>query len=396
MSWERLLQSSLSRRDLLQSAGQIGLAATTLEVLGCSTEPDVLRQSKVALPLDDQERGIGLNSLKFEQAKGLVPQIAALYSESTKSRQKPDEIVANTFIVRGDFYWKGELIDDVPIQDLYALEGIANFREDYPNFDLTEERVKDLASAFRGTNIFFSTIAFVSEENHVFISLDQINRPDPDPAFSEIGHTVNCETASPAIKLRSTLLHELVHREVDAKERPADPKVAAAINRHFKESWEVKTQKGFKVNAKNIKYDYETALLNLLDEFITDYIATNASLANGLKYTPSYTPSDYTNLEVILRAADISPLELHRLHRASDLGEFLRKLGRGIRQNPFAPGRKSSLDQGLEIAYVLSGSIPIQWEKLQENFPKVDPARYGYPDTPFGDIPTQGCLNFLK
>ncbi|MBI2599198.1 hypothetical protein HYW40_03195 [Candidatus Curtissbacteria bacterium] len=406
-----------SRREFIKGAviGTGGLAAAL--TLGCDNKPtanrkqtatprtpeptstpvnlETLRKSSFASEIKKWEDEHGHDNLTLKEAQSQVTSIAGMFAESVGSHFSQQEFIDRTFILHGSFDYQGR---NISAADLFNLEGIRNLKNDYPSLELTEDEARSIAVNFRG-NLFFKALGLHTRERHIFVNLDSMNATDPqEQEFSQIGSTVNCQSARKSVGFRHTLTHEFFHLEVEDGDKPADERLTDSFSLVYKpEPFTPIPQSydGFKVNG-NWPGESLRPFFVWLDELATEHLAVQASIANGLTFTTyGLNPNDLANFEIILKAAGIGPLELSKLHGASNVTEFFTRMGQTAKKDPMT-GHPTALDTGVEISFRLAHTKPILWKSLKEFYPEIDTNSYGYPDNPFRKDVMAGCVNLPK
>ncbi len=405
---ERPLSTVTGRRNLIFGAARLAAGLGAAALIGCSGETpeqktptptakvEGLHKSGWTQKVERAEKSLEEQPLTPEGARSLITPIANLISETMVSKYSPEEIAANTFIVRGDFNFTDRINSNTPIETLMNLEGLRNLRLDYPDLEFPDEdEIRSIVTHFRSNGIFGGgALGFNSGiSNRVYISLDQVNNtPAQISQYTNVATMVDCKPANPAVIFRHAMIHENVHREANEK-TPIDAETLAAFESVTKNTQGIDKLQGFFATLKtgNHLQDSTQAKYNFLDEFVTDYIATKINEANNLPFVGFYyDPHEYANFEIMLKAANISVAELSNMHAHAQLKMFMTRMGQAADKNSKQP-TENPLLVGARVAYVIIQSNVIMWENLKKYFPAVDSADYGYPKNRFSPNAKLGC-----
>ncbi|MBI2034929.1 MAG: hypothetical protein HYT11_04320 [Candidatus Levybacteria bacterium] len=389
---ERFINSFLTRRELLKRAAGLTLvAAFGGELTRRSTENEAINRIRRF------EQELGDRPLTFEDAKAYVPVVADLFIKNVPTDLTVHEIAQSTVIVRET---PGSLEEDqagnheIPFSTGQVLNSrtIEQILIDYPKLDMPYNVAQGI---LRGVYNNDATLAFVSRQlpevyrmcsvvcgqyesasdTQVFLFLDRVNNAanfqmpgleeqTPLLQFNDFDHQVDCSIQQPAVGLRTTLLHEFVHFDIDPVEKGA---------------W---------INGDGILGFATISMFfslhgNALEEFVADYIPARISAANNLAFRTGYEhePHDFVNFEKILAQTGIKDEQLYRLHKSSNLLTFLNNLAENVQQPDFE-GRKEFYRLGHEIFDMLIGkgteSFSPDWQRLKSYFPAVDTYEYQY------------------
>ena len=369
-------ESNLSRRDFLK----ISLTS----VAGLVINPEMISS------LEDQndavrrfEEEAGYDPLTFEQAKSYVPILADHYAfmmtKITRAENKdPVDIAKDIYFFR---FPEGYVLDRtrfVVDQDL-----LTQLHKDYPDLKFNS---KDLSTFKSYAPLAF---AWVDESNQIFIPFERINRVLEDPGgnfrmkFLGDSRPVNCDRkVSPAERLRSILIHELVHRESLQGWHNADPEFSDAVmatanlrtdiyNPVLVDNFMIKCSH----HDGNDRNDWVKSDLN---EFVTEFFTTVVANKAGLWYEVSNygLPHDFSNFSSVLRQAGISYKDLYKWYKSGDLTSFYKKLASGARGITFLSDEEK-VKFGLEL--LPPWSSPRGWAEVkkhplqvQDLYPGVD------------------------
>ena len=379
--WDQAFSRRISRRRLLQgaAAGGAGLAAAVL--VGCNGEN--IQSRDVAQQIKAFEEELGDRYLTFEEAKGFMPLVAQLFSENTGSWQNPEDITNHTFLIwKKPPFIKNADIKSTDISEVFTSDWFWQLKNDYPNLVLSEETVRDILTVF-----WYRSIPAWIQENNIFI-LNYRHREELAKAltngfspqqYQTMAPKVRCFPTTPAIWLRSSLLHEMSHRDTIREPKPLEPEVLEPFEKQLERTEDLITygeKHGFwidLISEKGTKIPFRG-----FEEFFAMYMEVKISVNSGLTYSigPGPTPIDIYNFGLILQQAKISDDELLTLHREANIKEFLLRIGRAAK-NRDINSERNALDFGAWVATNIGA-----WEDIKPYFPKVDTTDYVYYEAP--------------
>lgn len=390
--WEQAFSKRITRRRLLQGAlaGSVGLAVAAL--VGCNVEKDT-KSRDIVRKVKAYEEGLGDRYLTFEEARDFVPLVAQLFSENTGSWQNPEDITNHTFLI----WQKPPAISNVDLEttdisEVFASDWFRQLKDDYPNLVLTEEVVRDILTVFW----YRSTSAWI-QENNIFI-LNYQHREELAKAltngflpqqYQEMAPKTNCFPTTPAVWLRSSLLHEMSHRDTIREPKPLESEVLESFEKQL-ERTKGRITHGEKhgfwidlISEKGTKIPFRG-----LEEFFAMYMEVKISVNSGLTYSigPGPTPLDIYNFGLILQQAEIGDDELLTLHREANVREFLLRI-RKAAKNRNANSERNALDFGAWVATNVGA-----WEDIKPYFPKLDTNSYAYYEIPKSGEES-GCIH---
>ena len=326
------------------------------------------------------EEQSGKAKLTFQEAQRIVSLTTRLYEESTGSIIISGDINKQVFILEGMNRERisREEAEKMTRAELEQTPFMQKLRSNYRAAIWSDSVLRRVATSGRANG-------FV-EDDYVFINLDAANGESvttpiypyfPKDQFLDIGIEVNCSPLGPASSLRSTLLHELFHRDTEKSRLPVDPDFIPVFQ--TAKGWlapvEPKEQYGFGIVGNLDGHIYP---VELFEEMGADYTAARIGVVNGL----GYKSNDYSNPKVlynlgqVLAQARIDDMTMLDLHRRGQLKEFMLRIGRSAR---------AKIDHPLVFAFDLArGDITnidtfshnSPWKAVQEYFPTVTNSKY--------------------
>ncbi len=380
----------IGRRSFLELVGRrvagvtliaagLGVSASTQ---GC-VEEDNLSRVDILTAIKHFEADSGNQALTFDQAKTKLPIISELFVRNSGSLKTARGIAGDTFIIRRDFRNPEEMqrafnaVLTGKEDETLSNPVIRQLKTDYPTLNIPIGMATRLIFA-----LTIGNARALVDSGKIFMVLDRVNESTLDSTGGKVttdwqyqGSTlpVVCNPISPAVRLRSTLLHEMVHYEASAELQPLERAFLEAYQKTVKFS----VTKGGK---KNFAYVINDAGETEFNEFVTDYISAMISIKNGLPYTLGYgykhTPSDHVNFTEVLNQSGIDEKDLFKMYKASQLEMLLIKIAKGA-QNIRLQSEEEMY--AFSIRHFLQFT-PIIWPNLKRVFPKVDQSLYAFVD----------------
>lgn len=361
------------------------------------------------------ETTMGNKPLTYQQARSYINTLVQYYV-NLDSNLTYDGIIKKVFVIPEI---KGSLTDEEietrskeiirPEFDPFADLRIQEFMRSYPNYDLTKRKAGlMLYGSLRANGWVNGDEVFLKVNNnleHKRIETAQGNYFHYQRQYRGNGPTVVCEDLTPAVRLRSTLSHELEHLEVNAPFQSLDQEVLDSDNRLLNQPFHVDAKYPIIDSKKRnfqifLKQQYPQYVLNsellLLEEFITDYLSMERSSKDGLSYSLTYgSPLQVYNFGQILNQAGLSKGDLIRMRKKSQIKEFLIAIANGVRNTTFT-SEHAKLDFGLaymdlfwgpKIAYPFAERL-----KLKNQFPNTNLNPYVFNRDPVYQGELSGCL----
>lgn len=394
LSIENLLNRQYHRRDLLARGARTGtgilLIASGLSAAlgagGCRTD--------IVTRVRQFESEGETQALTFEKAKAYLPYIAELFVGNIDATKKPEDIARDAFIVQQDFVNFTEMQNGLKMalagedKDVLAHSVTKQLASDYPALDLTPSIARGIL-----LDMSLGNAVAMIESGRIFIVLDRINKPDSVPTvdwqFQGLSAPVGCSPISPAVKLRSTGLHEMVHYSAPADMIP----VTDTFRRAYKQVRGIDDGKDIEIEKKNFAVRVNRLPSTGFYELITDYLPALVSIKYGLPYTLGYgdihRPHDIFNLNAVFEQGGIDAGEVYRMYKASQLETFMLRIAEGAQNVAF---KNEEEKYAFSIRNFLMFT-PIIWPNLRGAFPKIDPAFFQYVDpTTFKPVPPESFL----
>lgn len=367
-----------------------------------------IRQSlDIGESIRDFESQVGSYPLTFNQLNDYIPNIAELVRRESKSPKTIEELSKGIFIVRNPQADPAQLAQDLSSamfgnEDPFANPTIQQFTKDYPDVKLQ----KEVARSYILGSIL--NAGWVDADNgNIYLSLNNINGVyrnttsqdglPPRLQYQGWGQIVTCSEPAPIVTVRSVLTHELIHRESRQEWQPLEEEVLSAykdILKIPKEGVMLVLKRNFMLRFLTIgggctspipKGPYEY-VQNHLNEFVTDYLASQIALKYELPFTLAYGyPIDLVNFRGVLSQGGISYAELYDLYRNAKIKEFLVKLADAAQGIDFE-------SEGQKIKFALERFNLWSWTPnwslkvakfappIQPYFPGVDTELYVYTD----------------
>ncbi len=311
------------------------------------------------------EQAIGDKRLSFEQAKTLAANIVDFYIESSDSSLSKDEILSRIIFIRPPVGKRAFNENGLDLSQLLI---------DYPNIQITPQQLKAIQSAPLAYGLR-------SEDNYIFLSLDNINdnivnviTTSPLLQYTSDDHGISSQPLTPAVQMRSTLLHELTHYDLEMNRalKPIDKDIFVDLMNKGILPAETKTAQveNFSV-VFNSPPSCGTCISGLTDlkEFFTDARAIHLSKTYSLPYAISYgTIDDFNNFDIIMKQAGLSFQDLERMDREGDLKEFYIRIAQGAKSIKFA-SQAEMLKFGITILPPKNGAAFINQRWGDASFP---------------------------
>ncbi|MBI2543167.1 MAG: twin-arginine translocation signal domain-containing protein [Candidatus Aenigmarchaeota archaeon] len=361
-----------NRRNFLKTVAAIG-ATALLYNSSSGSNPLVKTVDRIRT----FEAEIGNNDLTFESANTYIPLVAKLFAESTGSSKTAEELVKNTYTIRGEPQAiKNRLeIRTGPVKDPYSFKSVQKFKEDYPKEDITEDLAQVIAGNSNESGGFYWN-------GKVFLVIGDTPPQEISGMVRQYrgdGLYVKCEPESPIVKTRHRLLHEYTHAGnlvpwIPLEERffrsffsrdgshihaadPAsiteknvvidgietnvvvmlsksDPKMEVWYSNGMKSNFMIYYRASFP-NDERPRFEQ---IADGLNEYVTDYLASRISVHHDLPYTtsPFADPWSFANFDEILRQSGIGYQELLNLYHNSQITEFYLKIADGAQNINFS------------------------------------------------------------
>jgi len=373
-----------------------------------------LSQEELIAKITSFETEKGYRRLTFEEAKAIVPIIAAAYTKAPpKARSNAEFLTERIFIVRG-YENDAQKATDAN-SDFSTNFAVRQFMQDYPGVHLTEDDKKRIGKYALGGNV----AGWVGDKG-AYVLLTNINDVINKNAYVEntgrlrnteweevpLGNgSLSCQPSSPAVFFRGAIFHELKH--LDSRERGKTQPFSDSIIRAYNYLWHeynlgsffyfpdgYSWQFGVALNVKHGMQSMGLAVNNTgLLEFSTDTIAAMKTFALGLDYVmPAYDMKpDYENFISVIRQAGITNENFAQLYYDSQLEIFYDRIAKGAKNIQF----DAYLDElifsimrlTLEnrpipafIKFSWGSSFGPDWRKYKEYYPGVDATQYQYTD----------------
>lgn len=401
--------------------GAAGLGAVAMGVSPRDTKaPDVFPPRPVEDYLKDFESSLGDDRLIFEQASAFTQLILEQAVQLQGIPTNAQNVFQDVIILSEDFEdgrerrrWNytqqgspKELVDAHPI--------VQQLKKDYLGKEFSDELLSQIMDSMSS-----GAFGWV-EKGKIFLSLKRVNYPDrtafdveneeKKSQFQDINHKVQCQKAQPAVHFRSVLTHELEHYAIDETEQIDSPVLREVYQeRDAQDSRQERQLLGIQKNGFILSSTYlqdgrkmTSTESTLLDEFVVDYLAAQASMKAHLPFTTNYAnPNNYKNFQEILQRSGISDEDLRNLHRGSQLETLLIRIVQSAGGVSFA-NEKEMVAFGVDLFLnrkVIqqngrSTFLPhFDWDKIKNYYGFIDSRDYNYSQPSFN--PTAklpGCI----
>lgn len=367
-----------------------------------SFSPDIISipktniQKEVANEIDNAEKirnfisETGQTPITFEQARDIVPSLAALFAE-TGQRFTPDQFTDRTYVVEEGLSKKdkkyahnvGFYVE--PETDNFNIPIFKELQNDYPELepgvDVFPEDAVSIYRLLEEGNV----LGFTTSTDNVFVYLKATNGVNryADLLNLQFDNFDNpsCSKAQPSALFASTVLHELGHLNSPNTNEPLNRAVfdsAELFNLGFKPNYSEKRGFSLYFARSDTKQEiFKQQYISGLDEFVVQHIANSISINNDIPVvTVGFNaPKDSENFQAILDQAGISIEELAFYHQHSDLDSFIIKIVDSIQGGVFE-SKSEKIRFGLELFAPLMKNV-YGWEnKFGRYFPGVDTKYY--------------------
>ncbi len=308
MSAEQPTQYLHDARKVTRRKFVVGSFAATALLLGGSepTYPSTTNDpgeidfsgTDVGSTIRNYEERVGTQLLTYDQARyEVLPLLTEFVRQNIPTKKTTKEILSDIVLIRKSYSTenaaKQAKFDTLFTPNISHDPVITQIKKDYPRLFLSDTTMRIIMSSIAGD------ATGLMHDGKIYITFDQLNTQNNSivvgnklvdlKQYEGVGDAVACSTPTPISNLRSVFFHEYIHYEGKkdgVASVPAEPSLLAAFTR------EVRTTKpGFKDFQSGIKSNF--ALLGRTNtheaisetdtnEFVTDYLAANISIANSL------------------------------------------------------------------------------------------------------------------
>lgn len=339
----------LGRRPVigvLTAAGLAGVAAA-YSCSGIGIPFAFTRRRNPALEsLLAKSQQIGNEAISFENAQGLVPDAAGVYTAFFPSNNSADYLASHTYLVRYkeeeyqsyEDEWMKRFLEDDQSRNQLPNPKVIQFWNDYPQF----------AGNQRYEQIVRSTSAGVSASEGAFVSVNAANQAMRGPntlgfrnaqAYKIQSDTL-CEPAVPFNAFIFELFHEYFHQEVRTDTRiPLDPPLVEAARNYLisagqpSDGYTRGYKAGLLVGILSDNSNNPLFYLPGFDEFASSFLAANLMRQIGLPYWISgridTMPRGLANFQKVMDQAGITSKQLFGYKKRSEVLEVMVRLAYG-------------------------------------------------------------------
>ena len=372
MSPEKSTAPRIDRRQFLRHSWLIALGVTGALEAVCAENSGDFRKSSAAQAIKNLEGEIGNRELTFSDTRILIPHIVKFYAESVTSNRSQEEIERNILVIDERPPYSPDL-KEIDYEAFYQSGWHKDLLSKYPQVKLLHRDILLLIQA-----AWYGSYAGFYNNEKTFILLKSINENNgtglqmPYHQFQKIETPTQCAPSTPAVRFRTTLLHELAHGELAVQSRPLDNMTFGKLQEAFNGDISSADVSGFWVKIQTPDDRYISPINNL-EELFADYIATKVSVVNGLSYvTLARTdPIDIENLAAVLKQSEVSDADFLYAHQRSEIEYVLGKIGKAVR--PDSINRSVHIENGIALLLKLG-----DWKYYSAHFPKVDPKIYQF------------------